>query len=77
MDPQWDAVLADSAFVVRHGSVDAGNVLRYAEELERAMGAVVNRERKASSLPLEPMAALIQYARNSVAALAAEGSANG
>lgn len=48
--------------------VSAADALRYADELDEALVEVMNGKRTLGKLPMEPMARLIQFARDSAAA---------
>lgn len=50
--------------VTSHGSVNSSNVLGFADELETAVHEVASGSRKPSKIPVEPILALIQFARN-------------
>ena len=51
-------------FKVTTGPVSKQDALRYADELERAIGEIGANKRKPSALPLEPVCRLIQFARD-------------
>ncbi len=38
--------------------------LKFADELEQAIGEIANGKRKPQNIPLEPMCVLIQFARD-------------
>jgi hypothetical protein len=62
---------------VETGPVTTADALKFADELEAAMGEVMNGQRKAGKLPVEPMCRLIQFARNGVAVQEAWEAAGG
>lgn len=53
-----------SYFKVEHKSVDLPMALKFADELEAAIGEIANGNRKASKLPMEPIVGLCQFVRN-------------
>jgi hypothetical protein len=47
--------------------VPAGDAIKYADELEAAIGEIMNGKRKPDRIPVEPIVKLIQFARDAVA----------
>ena len=50
-------------FTTKHDSVNAENVLQFAQDLETAIHEIATGKRKPANIPMEPMIALIQWAR--------------
>lgn len=57
-----------SDFTVKARSISDAEALRYAADLERMIGEVMNGQRKAAHLPVEYMAVLIQFVRDKASA---------
>lgn len=49
---------------VETGRLTTQDALKFANELETAISEVMNGQRKAGKLPVEPMCRLIQFARD-------------
>lgn len=49
------------------GTVSREDALKFADEMETAIGEVVNGTRKIAKLPIEPISRLIQFARDKAA----------
>jgi len=63
-----------SEFEVYCPPVSDDDALRHAAELERVIGEIANGRRKASHIPMEPMVALIQFARDRAASAASHNT---
>lgn len=53
-------------FKITTGPTSPSDILRFADELESAIDQVMTGDRKAGKLPVEPMARLIQFARDHI-----------
>lgn len=56
-------ITSNGDFHVSSGYVSYEDAQASAKELEKAIGEVMNGDRKASNLPVEPMVKLIEYVR--------------
>lgn len=54
----------NASFRVTTGPVTGEQALAFADELETALGQIANGERKPGKIPVEPIARLIQYTRD-------------